>query len=838
MFGRFLAIAQHSHHHYKLVNNCPLFDRDWYLLQYPDAVEARFDPVQHYLTHGAREGRDPGPDFSTRLYLQEHVDVSLSGLNPLIHFILHGQKEHRKIFASVTKTRPPGKSEGPDNYTDPLSYPVARLDEIHWVRQEGLVCTSEYNLLQFSGTSLGKVSSGMLEEENQCTLSSCIKTIVNYSKLLDARKINDIQICRGDKRIDISGLILKSVSELLTRTTLLEKTEAQFRLADVWFKNEYDLSMRIDGTGASDFGCSVIRIYQGNSSNGHLCMLMECLLTSNEINFIDAGLLNPYLPVLITDSDPDGELKSVSILPFPSLCRGGAHFGELCTVWTDKDYMEHLQKVSSDLLHEMLQVDVDTPVFSLAKININLHGATGSERIFHKDMQTWLTRVMRIRVVAAITTKITNIHAQAYLKNALENTYNEATSYQVDLIDKRQKQGVAELTLPSDAIPSLHALVSRQFKISTEDPVVMGSFVICDQTSLEPKWQITLPQSGSDLLDVQPRYATIAYPLITGIAGKHMDKGGVNITAMLPSAIRFCNTTIHEDARLLMPVAPEIPAPLLQTDSHMKLKDQSTITVILELTYGLNAGCFALLQSIRQQTTIHDLNIIVIINSVIAKHEQNIGSRLQGYFPGEIILAARESDIGVASIDEAIRKYAGDYLLFVDQSVILHDPRTVDVLCQIAGSKGVASTSCMLISDSPKDSPHNVSYYSGGVLLSQSAGESAGCYSIIKADTAFPLLTYPVLANSTLLQMSRKATWLELDRLSVTDNIYDHFNLAHGIRAVEKGFVNYCTTAVSASVHASTIENISGSADDRELTSVALPFDIYSMPVTIIREFQ
>jgi hypothetical protein len=143
----------------------------------------------------------------------------------------------------------------------------------------------------------------------------------------------------------------------------------------------------------------------------------------------------------------------------------------------------------------------------------------------------------------------------------------------------------------------------------------------------------------------------------------------------------------------------------------------------------------------------------------------------------------------------------------------------------------------MLISDPSRDSPHKVNYHSGGMLLSQ-PGVSTGCYSKIKTSTVLPLLTYPVLANSTLLQMSKKSTWLELNQLSVADQIIDHFNLAHGVRAVEKGFVNYCTTAVSAIVQAAAFDNTSLSADNGDLPVTALSFDIYAMPVTIVREFQ
>ncbi len=40
-----------------------LFDRAWYLAQYPDVAESGIDPVEHYLRWGVAEGRSPGPEF-------------------------------------------------------------------------------------------------------------------------------------------------------------------------------------------------------------------------------------------------------------------------------------------------------------------------------------------------------------------------------------------------------------------------------------------------------------------------------------------------------------------------------------------------------------------------------------------------------------------------------------------------------------------------------------------------------------------------------------------------------------------------------------------------------
>jgi len=53
------------------------------------------NPVEHYVRHGWREGRDPSPSFITRGYLSANPDVAAAGDNPLLHYILHGKAEGR-----------------------------------------------------------------------------------------------------------------------------------------------------------------------------------------------------------------------------------------------------------------------------------------------------------------------------------------------------------------------------------------------------------------------------------------------------------------------------------------------------------------------------------------------------------------------------------------------------------------------------------------------------------------------------------------------------------------------------------------------------------------------
>lgn len=76
-----------------LIRTSGAFDKDWYLTNNPDVVQAKVDPLFHYLRYGGFEGRDPSPDFSSKWYLDTHEDIKRSGINPLVHYLRYGQEE-------------------------------------------------------------------------------------------------------------------------------------------------------------------------------------------------------------------------------------------------------------------------------------------------------------------------------------------------------------------------------------------------------------------------------------------------------------------------------------------------------------------------------------------------------------------------------------------------------------------------------------------------------------------------------------------------------------------------------------------------------------------------
>ena len=78
-----------------VIQHSQLFFPIYYLQRNPDVAASRVNPLMHYILHGAAEGRNPNPLFSTKWYCKKCPDVGKSGINPLFHYIKYGWKEGR-----------------------------------------------------------------------------------------------------------------------------------------------------------------------------------------------------------------------------------------------------------------------------------------------------------------------------------------------------------------------------------------------------------------------------------------------------------------------------------------------------------------------------------------------------------------------------------------------------------------------------------------------------------------------------------------------------------------------------------------------------------------------
>lgn len=84
---------------YAVIDNAGVFDHAYYLKAYPDVAAKGADPIRHYLSHGAKEGKNPSAWFDTTYYLANNADVVAAGLNPLAHFCRYGHRELRNPSA-------------------------------------------------------------------------------------------------------------------------------------------------------------------------------------------------------------------------------------------------------------------------------------------------------------------------------------------------------------------------------------------------------------------------------------------------------------------------------------------------------------------------------------------------------------------------------------------------------------------------------------------------------------------------------------------------------------------------------------------------------------------
>ena len=101
---------------YEDVRKSGLFDAEYYLSTYPDLAERNVDPLVHFLEEGAREGRNPHPDFDSGFYLEQCRLKGEQPANPLLHYIRVGEARGFKIRpdeagASRQARHRPGKTD-------------------------------------------------------------------------------------------------------------------------------------------------------------------------------------------------------------------------------------------------------------------------------------------------------------------------------------------------------------------------------------------------------------------------------------------------------------------------------------------------------------------------------------------------------------------------------------------------------------------------------------------------------------------------------------------------------------------------------------------------------
>ena len=571
-------------------------------------------------------------------------------------------------------------------------------------------------------------------------------------------------------------------------------------LVDLWFINDHTLRIRFGEAGANNDGLRIVRLFQSDFSRETSPVLVaESPLNYDAPTIFDAALANPYLPVLMTATTADGGLISASVLPFPSLCRAGAHYGELCAQMAQESYLEKLRSFSGALLSELFADPADAGHLRLAQIDVDLQGATGAERIFLRPMLEWLAGVMHIKLAPTNAAAVKQDKVRAYLESSLGSSCSAEASLQNKLAVKRARHGALVLTMPADGIPSLNCLVSRNLDIPAGNRCALGSFVFAEAATGDPKWLVTVPPMNDELFKVQPVATAIGYPVLTRVLeGEDTTKNlGCGPFAV---SLRFGNARGQNEAQLLMPSAPDAPGPILRVDQRASTRETGRISVILPSRANASETLPAFVESLRLQTIAEVLDIVVNIAEIDTR--ANFEKLLRAHFPGRFrLIECAGGESANVGINFAGDHAAGEFLLFCTDSAILYDPRTVETLRLLADNERVASASCVQLQENPTKKGDTATVFRCGGILPSAADRPATAglrFSEPDCHAIFPCATYPVAANSASLFMVRTDIWKKLGGFRVNAGPDGYGEIEYGIRAISQGYHHICTSAVAA----------------------------------------
>jgi hypothetical protein len=355
--GRTPATRKRRTEQLQAIESSGLFDRDWYLVAYPDVAAAGVEPLEHFFDLGWREGRDPGPGFATSAYLKANPDVARTAINPLFHYIEFGRSEGREVPAH----RAPADKSAAQVHDFP---PAAQVFRGEVPLERPIRWAHSYRLAQDDPRL---VAAGTLMVGYSATPAERIATEAAFERLAA-----------------LSGLPAPvPIAEAVSRGR-------SAALIDAWYTSTAELRTRWRDNG----GPFVIRAYQHDPlQDGRLVLVGEGLVAS-ELDVLDSGLTNAYFPLLFVFADCEGTIRGTRLMPFPSLCRGGLHYSELVAASSNTPDPIKLGETLSD----RLLAARDSSDRLVCSLSVQPHESSGSSPFEDHGFLKWLECVARVPV--------------------------------------------------------------------------------------------------------------------------------------------------------------------------------------------------------------------------------------------------------------------------------------------------------------------------------------------------------------------------------------------------------------------------------------------------------
>lgn len=554
---------------------------------------------------------------------------------------------------------------------------------------------------------------------------------------------------------DLHGLHLITGEELIRPPVAAHKPSAfvhafgtqDIRLAPIWYANSRDLRLSIEKEPPFNLP-QVLRAYQYDPVvGGGLVLVGNCVLQGDAWQLTDLALINPYLPVLLTLAAPEGHLSDAALIPYPSLLRGGIHEHE-CYVGNRANNPTSL---AQELLLEHLRGLQHG--WALGQLQVDIREAIGTEAILSIDFKEWLWSIFSLSIKPWRPPEISQALTE-YWQQVFDRPPFMRAAEQLSNQSAREGEG-RTLLCPPRAIPSLRALTISRTLGTLEQTCGFSQFILVQEGSLMQRWRIRWPEMAPNLRRAVELDGAVHVPMV--LVGKDDASKDAFETSTGVSAILFGETVAANALQLIMPIAPDF--------AWLSIKPMTPTCVVnvIVTAADLSIGIFsAFLESLSLQRGVNVGQIVVILPS--SGDQKAFDVHLQRNYAGRyLLLPEREGEYykqRVQRATAAIKQQPDDaYMLFINQPLVLHDPRTLITLAQALATPKTVTTSALLIGNAERKSKPETVIRSSGVFPVLAQGTSEVEWRKENLAKAMPRTTLPVASHGDALFVMKAKDW-------------------------------------------------------------------------------
>jgi hypothetical protein len=422
----------------RLLHQSGLFDATWYLEAYPDVRESGVDPLRHYLESGWREGRDPGPNFSSAAYLKGNSDVAALGVNPLLHFVEYGHAEGRGTPEFGQPTRSSIKPLEEFGAAAPcLSAPLPIHGFIPWKRA-GRITPNAGRTIEIEGRIVAFARDDAAHQHWQ-EASAQFKALTSWTERgVDAGK--------------------------------LEWGEG-LAILDAWKAGRGILRFRWH-PGPTPL---VVRALRHNRDG--LIFTGEAVITS-DLDILDVRGAADLGPILFLFTTVEGEIVGTRVLTFPALCRGGLYYAEFLAISATGQPALDIASVDRALCEKLVRLRADVSAPLISGIIVDVDQCDGTQPLFDARYQSWLTDLFGVSISATVTTPKST--ANGYLLSTIPT-------------DMSKRAAGTALKIHGGMIPAISVLVAAGGAYR-RDEEVLGSLIVSAEEPAQPSTHVRVPQ--------------------------------------------------------------------------------------------------------------------------------------------------------------------------------------------------------------------------------------------------------------------------------------------------------------------------------------------------------